>query len=65
VVELVDEEIVRVLAAKSGAERLALAADALRFGQQLLRGAVRQAHPEWDEPRVEREVAHRLSGGLP
>lgn len=65
VVELVDDEMVRILAAKTGAERLAMAADALRFAQQLLRGAARQAHPEWDEARVEREVAQRLSGGLP
>ena len=60
VVELVDEDVARILAAKSGAERFALAADAWRFARQVVECSVRAAHPEWDEQRVSAEVARRL-----
>lgn len=63
VVELVDDDVVAILAAKSGAERLALAADSWHFARKIVESSIRAMHPEWDGARVEREVARRLSGG--
>jgi hypothetical protein len=65
VVELVDEEMVSIFAAMSGAERLAMAAESLQFARQLVGSSVRAAHPDWDEQRVAEEVARRFLGGVP
>lgn len=65
VVELVDEEMVPIFAAMSGAERLASAGESLQFARQLVTSGVRAAHPDWDEQRVAEEVARRFLGGLP
>lgn len=65
VVELVDEEMVPIFAAMSGAERLAIAGESWRFAHQLVTSGVRAAHPDWDEQQVAKEVARRFLGGDP
>lgn len=64
VVEMIDDDVVRILATKTGAERLALAADALEFARQLVRSGVSSSHPEWDDGQVAAEVARRMLGDL-
>jgi hypothetical protein len=64
IVELIDADMAAVYAAKTGAERLAMAADSLRFAQQLIRSAVRRAHDDWGDEQIAREAARRLSGGF-
>lgn len=61
--EMVDDEMARVLRAKSGAERLAIANGLFRFARRLTESAVRADHTDWDDRRVGREVARRLSHG--
>ncbi len=61
VVEVVDEEMARVLTEKSGAERLAIAAGMFQAAQRMIRSQLMANHPEWDRERLQAEVARRLS----
>jgi len=63
VVEIIDPSIVRVLRAKTPAERLAQAFRILDSARAITRGSVLQLHPDWDEDQVLRETARRLSHG--
>jgi hypothetical protein len=47
-VEVVDEDMARVLARKSGAERLAIAAGMFRSARRMMESHLRTEHPEWD-----------------
>ena len=62
-VEVVDDEMSRVLAAKSGAERLAIAAGMFRSARRMIESHLRGKHPEWDDERIQREAARRLAHG--
>ena len=61
--ELLDEAMVDVHSSKTGAERLAIAAGMFRSARRMISSHLRQQHPDWDSPRLEREVVHRLSHG--
>ena len=61
--ETLDEEMIRVLAAKTGAERLAIAAGMFRSARRMVSSHLRQEHPDWDTAKVQREVALRISHG--
>lgn len=63
VVELVDVEMVPILAAKTGAERLAIAFGMAESARTMLVAYLRSQHPSWDEEDVHREAARRLSHG--
>jgi len=62
-IEVVDEEMAAVLRAKTPAERLEIANGMWRFARQMILGVLAQEHPDWDESRVQREAARRLSHG--
>lgn len=62
-IEVVDDALARVYAAKTGAERLAIASGMFRSARGMLLSHLRTAHPDWSEERVHREVARRLSHG--
>lgn len=53
----------RILAAKTGAERLAIADGLFRSAREMMRSHLRSNHPEWTEERLRAEVARRLSHG--
>jgi hypothetical protein len=55
--------MVEVLRAKTPAERLAIAHGMFRSAQRMIGSHLRAVHPEWDEARVEQEVARRISLG--
>jgi hypothetical protein len=62
-IEVVDDETAAVLAAKSGAERLAIAAGMFRAARRMIESHLRAEHPGWDAGRVAEEVRRRLSHG--
>lgn len=61
--DVVDDAMARVYAAKSGAERLAIASGMFRSARDMLFAHLRTEHPEWSEERIQQEATHRLSHG--
>lgn len=60
VVEVIDRAQVEVLRKQTPQERLQLAAGMWETARVMLRGAIAQEHPEWNEETVNREVARRI-----
>ena len=61
--EILDDKMVRVLSEKTGAERLAIAAGMFRSARRMILSHLRAENPEWDDLRLQSEVARRLSHG--
>ena len=61
--EVVDDEMAAVLAAKSGAERLAMAAGLYRAARRMMESHLRERHPSWDTEQLETEMLRRLGDG--
>lgn len=62
-IEVVDEEMAAVLRSKTGAERLRIASGMFAAARRMLASQLTSEHPEWDEQRVQAEVARRIAGG--
>ena len=60
-IEVVDEEVARVLRAKSGMERLRLAHEAWELARERLMAFVSARNPQWSKEEVVKEVAKRLA----
>lgn len=63
VVETVDDSMARVLAQKSGVERLAIAAGMFRSARRMIEHHLCAEHPDWDLAQVQAETARRLADG--
>ena len=63
VVELIDPMVVEILRRKTPAQRLAQAFAMWDTACVVIRGSIRQQHPEWNDEQVLREAARRLSHG--
>jgi Rv0078B-related antitoxin len=63
VVEIIDPIIIEILRKKTPAQRLEQAFNMWETACCIVRGAVRQQHPEFSEAEVLRESARRLSHG--
>lgn len=63
VVELLDPRVVEILRKKTPQQRMTIAAGMWESARVMLRGAIRQAHPDWSEQAVNREIARRISHG--
>jgi len=61
--EVMDDEMAKVIRAKTGAERLRIASGMYSSARRMLMSHLRAEHPDWDEPRVIGEAARRLSHG--
>ena len=61
--EVIDDEMVRVLSAKTGAQRLEIAAGMYRSARRMISSHLRAEHPDWDDSKLQLEVARRLSDG--
>jgi hypothetical protein len=59
--EVIDDEMAKVIRAKSGAERLRIASGMYASARRMLLSHLRAEHPDWDEQRIIREAARRLS----
>ena len=62
-IEVVDEELAKVLRKKTPAERVEMIAAANRTARLLAAAGIRYQHPDWDEPQVQQEVIRRVCGG--
>jgi hypothetical protein len=62
-IETPDDSVVEILRSKTPAERLAIGLAMWSSARRMLVSLVSQAHPEWDDARISREVARRLSHG--
>lgn len=62
-IEVIDDQTAAVLRSKTGAERLRIADEMYTWARRTLTSHLRSEHPDWDEARLVREVARRLSHG--
>lgn len=62
--EVIDDDMARVLAGKSEVERLRIGFRMWTTARSILRAAVMADHHEWAADRVNREVAVRISHGV-
>jgi len=58
-----DPATVEMLRSKTAAERLKIASAMWRSARSILTNILRQDHPDWDQRRIDLEVASRLSHG--
>lgn len=58
-----DPEVVEVLRAKTPQERLSIAFGMWAAARKMLVNLLADQHPDWDQSRLEKEVARRLSHG--
>ena len=63
VIEIIDEMTVDILRKKTPAQRLEIASGMWESARVMIRGAVRQEHPEWSDEQIVREIARRISHG--
>lgn len=62
-IEVIDDDMAAVWRAKSGEERLRIANRMFLVAQRTILADVRAEHPDWDDVRVNRELARRLGHG--
>jgi hypothetical protein len=61
-IEVIDRGYAAVLAAKTPAERVAMADAAHRAARIMIQSRVRQLHPDWTDSERHREFLRRLLG---
>ena len=61
-IEVIDRDQAAILAAKTPAERVALADSAHRAARMMIQARVLQLHPEWTDEQRHREFLRRLLG---
>jgi Rv0078B-related antitoxin len=62
-IEVIDEEMARVLRAKTGADRLRIASGMFAAARRMLLCSLAAEHPDWEPRQVIEETARRLSHG--
>jgi len=62
-IEVIDDVMCDVLKQKTSLERLIIAFGLWRSARTQLFNYLRSLHPDWDEERIRREVAKRISHG--
>ncbi len=60
-IEVVDDEVARILRGMSGADRLRLAHEAWDLARRRLAAFLSARHPQWSIEEVDKEVAKRLA----
>src|SRR5215210_660400 len=58
-IEVVDDDMARVLRAKTGAERLKIASDLFASARRMIASHLAAEHPDWDEERIQRDAPPR------
>ena len=61
--DVVDDDMARILRGMTGAERLKIANDMFVSARRMLASHLAAEHPDWDQDRIERETARRISHG--
>jgi len=59
-IEVLDDEMVRVLRSKTPVERIAMVLDANRTMRLMLESHFRERHPDWDQSQIADAIARRL-----
>jgi hypothetical protein len=62
-IEVIDEEMARVLRAKTGADRWRIASGMFAAARRMLLCSLAAEHPDWEPRQVIEETARRLSHG--
>jgi len=62
-IEVMDDDVARVLRCKTPAQRVAMIGAAHRTAKSLLRASVKRRHPDWNPAQIDQEVARRLLRG--
>jgi len=62
-IEVLDDDMVRVLQSKTPQERIAMVFDANRTMRLMLEAHFRERHPEWDQSQIAAAIAQRLLRG--
>ncbi len=62
-IEVVDDTMAEILRRKTPAERIRIGFTMWTSARDMLMTHLKKTHPEWDDERVKREVARRLSHG--
>lgn len=62
-IEVMDEAMARVIRPMSGARRLQIANGMFASARRMLMSHLKAEHPDWDQGRLNREAARRLSHG--
>ncbi len=62
-IEVIDDDMTRVLRAKTGAERLRIASSMFASARRMLLSHLASEHPDWTQDEVFQEAARRLSHG--
>jgi hypothetical protein len=63
-IEVVDDAIAEILRHKTPAERIQIGFTLWTSARNMLMTHLRKTHPEWNDDRVKKEVAKRLSHGI-
>jgi hypothetical protein len=61
--DVMDDAMAEVLRSKTGAERLAIASGMYASARRMLLAHLHAEHPAWNDDRINREAARRLSHG--
>lgn len=64
VIEMIDDAMADMLRGKTEVERLKIAGRMWRSARVILRAAIREEHPDWDDQHLHREIACRISHGM-
>lgn len=62
-IEVVDDDMARILRAKTGAERLKIANDMFLAARRMIASHLAAEHPDWSEEQIQRETSRRISHG--
>ncbi len=62
-IEVMEDDMVRIIRAKTGAQRLRIASGMYASARQMLLSHLRTEHADWDQQRIQQEAARRLSHG--
>jgi hypothetical protein len=61
-IESVDDRVIEIISRKTPAERIAMILDANETARSLAAAGIRHCHPDWNERRLQAEVARRMLG---
>jgi hypothetical protein len=62
-IEVIEDDMARIIRKKSGAERLRIASGLYASARLMLLNHLRSEHVDWDRQRIQQEAARRLSHG--
>jgi predicted NBD/HSP70 family sugar kinase len=62
-IEVVEEAMAEVLRQKTPAERIRIGFGLWTSARKMLRSHLKNTYPEWDDQRIDQELARRLSHG--